>query len=36
MVANSLDMSLNRSTFDLRDKTALKFVQDDVKSIDLV
>lgn len=36
LVANSLEMSLNRSTFDLRDKTALKFVQDDVKSIDLL
>lgn len=36
LVATSLDMSLNRSTFDLRDKTALKFQQEDVKSIELV
>jgi hypothetical protein len=35
LVANALDTSLNRSTFDLRDKTALKFEQDKVDSIEL-
>jgi hypothetical protein len=35
LVATSLDTSLNRSTFDLRDKTALKFDQDKVDSVEL-
>jgi hypothetical protein len=35
LVASSLDTSLNRSTFDLRDKTALKFDQDKVDSVEL-
>jgi hypothetical protein len=33
LVASSLDTSLNRSTFDLRDKTAVKFDQDKVNSV---
>jgi uncharacterized protein DUF4340 len=36
IVSNSLDVSMNRGTFDLRDKTALKFEQDKVDSIDIV
>jgi hypothetical protein len=36
LVAYALDNSLNRSTFDLRDKTALKFQQTDVDSVELV
>lgn len=36
IVSNSLETSMNRGTFDLRDKTALKFEQDKVDSIDLV
>jgi len=36
LVANSLETSLNRSTFDLRDKTALKFDASKVDSIELV
>jgi hypothetical protein len=36
IVSSSLDASLSRSTFDLRDKTALKFEQDKVDSIELV
>jgi hypothetical protein len=36
LVANSLDTSLNKSTFDLRDKTALKFDQEKVDSVELV
>jgi hypothetical protein len=35
LVASSLDTSLNRSTFDLRDKTALKFDPDKVDSVEL-
>jgi hypothetical protein len=36
IVANALETTLNRSTFDLRDKTALVFEQDKVDAIDLV
>jgi len=36
LVSNSLDSSLGKSTFDLRDKTALKFDQEKVDSVDLV
>jgi hypothetical protein len=36
LVANSLDTSLNRSTFDLRDKTALKFDATKVDAVELV
>ena len=35
LIANALETSLNRSTFDLRDKTALKFDATKVDSIDL-
>lgn len=35
LVASSLETSLNRSTFDLRDKTALSFAQDKVDSVEL-
>lgn len=35
LVASSLDTSLNRSTFDMRDKTAVKFDQDKVDSVEL-
>jgi hypothetical protein len=35
LVANSLDATLNKSSFDFRDKTALKFEQDKVDSIEL-
>lgn len=35
LVSNSLDTSLNKSTFDFRDKTALRFEQDKVTSIEL-
>ena len=35
LVATSLETSLNRSTFDLRDKTALKFDQEKVDSVEL-
>src|SRR5262249_38132776 len=35
LVSNSLDTSLNRTTFDLRDKTALKFDQEKVDSVEL-
>ena len=36
LVSNSLDTSLNKSTFDFRDKAALRFEQDKVTSIELV
>ena len=36
LVANSLETSLNRSTFDLRDKTALKFDATKVDAVELV
>ena len=36
LVATTLDTTLNKSTFDFRDKSALKFEQDKVTSIDLV
>ena len=36
LVSNSLETSLNRSTFDLRDKTALKFDADKVDAVELV
>jgi Domain of unknown function (DUF4340) len=35
LVGNTLDTTLNKSTFDFRDKAALKFEQDKVTSIDL-
>lgn len=35
LIGNSLDTSLNRSTFDLRDKTALKFEATKVDSVEL-
>ena len=35
LVSNSLDATLNKSTFDFRDKTALQFEQDKVASIEL-
>jgi Domain of unknown function (DUF4340) len=35
LIANSLETSLNRSTFDLRDKTALKFDATKVDSVEL-
>jgi hypothetical protein len=35
LVGNTLDTTLNTSTFDFRDKAALKFEQDKVTSIDL-
>jgi uncharacterized protein DUF4340 len=35
LVGSSLDTSLNRSTFDFRDKTPLKFDADKVDSVDL-
>jgi hypothetical protein len=35
LIANSVESSLNRSTFDLRDKTALKFDATQVDSIEL-
>ncbi len=35
LVSNSLDATLNKSTFDFRDKTALKIEQDKVNSIEL-
>jgi len=35
LAATSLETSLNRSTFDLRDKTALKFDQEKVDSVEL-
>jgi hypothetical protein len=35
LVSNSLDATLNKSPFDLRDKTALKFEQEKVVSIEL-
>ena len=35
LVPNSIDTSLNRSTFDLRDKTAIKIQADKVDSIEL-
>lgn len=36
LVSNSLDTTFNRRTFDLRDKTALKFEQPDVNSLELI
>jgi len=36
LVSNSLDATLNKSPFDFRDKTALRFEQDKVDSIELV
>jgi hypothetical protein len=36
LVGTSADTTFNRSTFDLRDKTALKFQQDKVDSLELV
>ena len=36
LVANALETSLNRSTFDLRDKTALKFDATKVDAVELV
>jgi Domain of unknown function (DUF4340) len=36
LVSTSVDTSLNRSTLDLRDKTALKFDQEKVDSVELV
>jgi len=36
LVSNAVDTSLNRSTFDLRDKAALKFDQEKVDSVELV
>jgi Domain of unknown function (DUF4340) len=36
LVSNSVDASLNRSTFDLRDKTALRFDAEKVDSVELV
>ena len=36
LVGTSADTTFNRSTFDLRDKTALKFQQQDVNSLELV
>jgi Domain of unknown function (DUF4340) len=36
LVATTLDTTLNKSTFDFRDKAALKFEQDKVTAIDLV
>ena len=35
LVGGTLDTTLNKSTFDFRDKAALKFEQDKVTSIDL-
>ena len=35
LVGNTLDTTLNKSTFDFRDKAALKFEQDKVTSVDL-
>ena len=35
LVSNSLDATIDKSTFDLRDKTALSFEQDKVTSIEL-
>jgi len=35
LVSNSLDAALNKSSFDLRDKTALRFEQEKVSSIEL-
>lgn len=35
LVASTLDTTLNKSTFDFRDKAAVKFEQDKVTSIDL-
>ncbi|MCM3880557.1 MAG: DUF4340 domain-containing protein [Vicinamibacterales bacterium] len=36
LVGTSADTTFNRSTFDLRDKTALKFQQENVDSLELV
>lgn len=36
LIANALETSLNRSTFDLRDKTALKFDATKVDAVELV
>ncbi len=36
LVSNSVEKSLKRSTFDLRDKTGLKFDQEKVDSVELV